>query len=90
MSASRTILGVQPSVVSESLSRTQRAREREYVTVPPTVNALLALDRQAKEAYFRGDAAFFDGVLSDRFARRGPGGTSVSVRDGDAWKLAFT
>lgn len=44
---------------------------------PPTAIALLALDRQANDAYFRGDAAFFEGVLSDQFVRLGPGGARM-------------
>jgi ketosteroid isomerase-like protein len=44
---------------------------------PPTANALLALDRQANEAYFKGDAAFFEGFLSDQFVMLGPGGARM-------------
>ncbi|MBI2677297.1 MAG: nuclear transport factor 2 family protein [Candidatus Koribacter versatilis] len=36
-------------------------------TAAPTVDALLALDKQANEAYLKSDAKFFDGMLSDRF-----------------------
>ena len=35
---------------------------------------LLALDRKANEAYFKGDAAFFAGLLNDPFVMLGPGG----------------
>jgi len=34
----------------------------------PTAEALLALDRQANEAFLKGDAKFFEGALSDKFA----------------------
>ena len=44
---------------------------------PPTANALLALDRQANEAFFKGDAAFFEGLLSDQFVMLGPGGARM-------------
>lgn len=44
---------------------------------PPTANALLALERQANEAYFMGDAAFFEGLLSDQFVMLGPGGARM-------------
>ena len=43
----------------------------------PTANALLALDRQANEAYFKGDAAFFEGLLIDPFVMLGPGGARL-------------
>jgi hypothetical protein len=32
----------------------------------PTVDALAALDKQATEAYFKSDAKFFEGILSDK------------------------
>jgi hypothetical protein len=65
----------------------------------PTADALLALDEQAYEAYFRGDARFFESKLSDKFVMLGPGGSRMDkaattrmiagvecdVRDG--WKL---
>src|ERR1700752_4868247 len=37
------------------------------VAVPPTAEALMALDKQANEAYVKGDSKFFEGILSDRF-----------------------
>jgi hypothetical protein len=33
----------------------------------PTADALLALDRQANDAYFKGDAKYFETFLSDKF-----------------------
>lgn len=35
----------------------------------PTAETLLALDKQANEAYFKGDSKFFEGFLSDKFAQ---------------------
>jgi hypothetical protein len=43
----------------------------------PTATALLALDKQANEAYFKGDAKFFEGMLSDKFVILGPGGSRM-------------
>jgi ketosteroid isomerase-like protein len=37
------------------------------VAAAPTVNALMALDKQANEAYVKGDSKFFEGMLSDKF-----------------------
>jgi hypothetical protein len=34
----------------------------------PTVDALMALDKQANDAYAKGDGQFFQGFLSDKFA----------------------
>ena len=39
----------------------------------PTVEALLALDRGANEAYIKGDAKFFAGLLSEQFVMRAEG-----------------
>src|SRR5258708_17670567 len=36
----------------------------------PTADALMALDKQANEAYLKGDGKFFDGFLSDKFVMR--------------------
>ena len=44
------------------------------VAPAPTVEALLAQERQANDAYIRGDGAFFETLLTDRFVLRGPGG----------------
>jgi ketosteroid isomerase-like protein len=43
----------------------------------PTADALLALEKQANEAYFKGDAKFFEGMLSDKFVTLGPGGSRM-------------
>lgn len=37
------------------------------VTAAPTVEALMALDKQANEAYMKGDSKVFEGILSDKF-----------------------
>jgi len=37
------------------------------VAAPPTVEALMALDKQANEAYVKGDSKVFEGILSDKF-----------------------
>lgn len=43
----------------------------------PTAETLLALDRQANEAYFRGNGDFFEGILSDKLVMQ-QGGSRVS------------
>ncbi|HYJ86626.1 MAG TPA: nuclear transport factor 2 family protein [Pyrinomonadaceae bacterium] len=37
------------------------------VAVAPGVDALMALEKQANEAYLNGDSKFFEGMLSDKF-----------------------
>ena len=58
----------------------------------PTADALLALDRQALEAYFQGNGEFFEGLGT--CGEQDIGGqaihaTTVYVKDGDAWRWAF-
>jgi hypothetical protein len=43
------------------------------VAAAPTVDALMALDKQANEAYVKGDSKFFEGMLSDKFVILGGG-----------------
>jgi hypothetical protein len=62
-------------------------------------DALLALDKQANEAYFKGDARSFEGMVSDRFVTLGPGGSRMDKAETtkmiagvkcdikDGWKL---
>src|SRR5712692_2035857 len=40
------------------------------VAAAPTIDALMALDKQANEAYVKGDSGFFEGLLSEKFAMR--------------------
>ena len=40
------------------------------VAAAPTADALMALDKQANEAYIKGDSKFFEGFLSDKFVGR--------------------
>ncbi|MFZ0062493.1 MAG: nuclear transport factor 2 family protein [Pyrinomonadaceae bacterium] len=44
------------------------------VAAPPTVDALMTLERQANEAYAKGDSKFFDEMLSDKFVILAGGG----------------
>src|SRR2546425_9859196 len=37
------------------------------VAAAPTADALIALDKQANEAYVKGNSKFFEGMLSDKF-----------------------
>src|ERR1700730_10929520 len=43
------------------------------VAAAPTADALMALDKQANEAYVKGDSKFFAGMLSDKFVILGGG-----------------
>ncbi|HMM57372.1 MAG TPA: nuclear transport factor 2 family protein [Rudaea sp.] len=58
--------------------------ENAHVAKPtgaaPTVHALLALEKQAHEAYVKGDGKFFDSLLGDKFVEQ-RGGIRVSKAD---------
>jgi hypothetical protein len=58
-------------------ARSAYSEAAEPIGDAPTANALLALDRQANEAFFKGDVAFFEGLLSDQFVMVGPGGARM-------------
>jgi hypothetical protein len=47
------------------------------VAAAPTVDALMALDKQANEAYAKGDSKFFEGMLSDKFVILGGDGSRM-------------
>ena len=74
------------------------AKTAKTAAAAPTVDALLALDKQANDAFFKGDTKFFEGFLSDKFTMydRGQrtdraaalkmiGGMKCEIKDG--WKL---
>src|SRR5437016_13519889 len=44
------------------------------VAAAPTADALMALDKQANEAYVKGNSKFFEGMLSDKFVILTSGG----------------
>ena len=46
----------------------------------PTADALLALDKQANEAFIKGDGKFFEGLLSDKLVMTS-GGHRMSKAD---------
>lgn len=66
--------------VATSPANNANTKAAQPNAVAPTADALLAFDKQANEAYFKGDAKFFEDMLSDKFVRFGPG----SLRMGKA------
>jgi len=75
------------------------ANAAKPVAAAPTADTLLAMDKQANEAYLKGDAKFFEGMLSDKFVMLAPDGTrfdkatsvkmigTVKCEVKDGWKL---
>jgi hypothetical protein len=72
-----TFLAACAAPADKAPARSASTEAAKRSTEPPTASALLALDRQANEAYFKGDAVFFAGLLSDRFLMLGPGGARL-------------
>ncbi len=56
------------------------ARDAKPVARAPTADALLALDKQATQAYVRGDGNFFEHLLSDKLVMQ-QGGSRLSKSD---------
>ena len=48
----------------------QRDTDASKTANAPTIDALLALDKQANAAYIKGDSKFFENLLSDKFVMR--------------------
>lgn len=57
-------------------SANTNANTGKTAAVAPTADVLLAMDKQANEAYLKGDSKFFEGFLSDKFAMI-EGGTRI-------------
>jgi|GEM_PF-299972 len=57
------------------------ANTAKPVAAAPTVDALMALEKQAHEAYSKANSAFFEGFLSDKFTMQGMKGEHVSKAD---------
>jgi hypothetical protein len=50
------------------------------VAEAPSLEALMALAKEANEAYVRGDSRFFEGLLSEKFVMREGGRRSTRPR----------
>lgn len=51
---------------------------RANAPAAPTVDTLFDMDKKANEAYSKGDSAYFDGFLSDKFAMMSPKGEHMN------------
>jgi hypothetical protein len=82
---------------AKNTSLNSNVDNRKTTAAAPTGDALLALDRQANEAYIKSDSKFFERMLSDKFVMREGGqqmdraaiirmiaGNKCDVKD---WKL---
>ena len=75
--ASAAPAGNAPAENANANSNVSAAKPR---AATPTADALLALEKQAKEAYIKGDGKFFESFLSDKFVMH-EGGARLSKTD---------
>jgi ketosteroid isomerase-like protein len=61
-------------------ANTANANAEKKAPAAPTADALLALDKQANEAYLKGDSKFFEDFLNDKFVMT-PGGHRAGKAD---------
>ncbi|MEQ1606116.1 MAG: nuclear transport factor 2 family protein [Pyrinomonadaceae bacterium] len=53
--------------ITANNANASNANAAKPVAAAPTVDALFAMDKQANEAWIKGDEAYFEGFLSDKF-----------------------
>ena len=86
------------SPAGNSAANNANANAAKPVAAGPTTDTFLAMEKQANEAYIKGDSKFFEGLLSDKFVGVGGGqrtdkaavvkmiaGLKCEIKDG--WKL---
>jgi len=62
-----------PAANAPATNANTNANAAKPAAAAPTSEALLAMEKQANEAYIKGDAKFFDGLLSDKMVMSGGG-----------------
>jgi hypothetical protein len=74
LAAASTFFAACGGPAADAGANNANANTAKPVAAAPTADALMALDKQANEAYVKGDAKFFDGMLSDKFVILTDGG----------------
>jgi len=67
LAAALTFFGGWETPATNTGANNAKTNTTKQVATAPTVEALMALDRQANEAYMKGDSKVFEGILSDKF-----------------------
>ncbi len=73
LAAAATLFAACGGPAGNTGANTANTNTTKTVAAAPTVDALMALEKQANEAYSKGDAKFFEGMLSDKFVILGGG-----------------
>src|SRR5438132_8536929 len=74
LAASSTFFAACGAPTENTGANNANANTTKPVAAAPTADALMALDKQANEAYVKGDSKFFEGMLSDKFVILSGGG----------------
>ncbi|MEO7148697.1 MAG: nuclear transport factor 2 family protein [Rhodanobacteraceae bacterium] len=80
MNTHGAILAAALALTALSANANSHSNAAKPVTAAPTADALLALDKQATEAYIKGDDKFFENILSDKLVMQ-KGGSRLSKTD---------
>src|SRR6266481_8641748 len=67
LAAASTFVGACGAPAANTGANNANTNTTKPVAAAPTVAALMALDKQANEAYVKGNSKFFEGMLSDKF-----------------------
>src|SRR5207244_7630001 len=67
LAAAATFLAACGAPAENTGANNANANTTKPVAAAPTADALMALDKQANEAYVKGNSKFFEGMLSDKF-----------------------
>ena len=74
LAASSTFFAACGAPTENTGANNANANTTKPVAAAPTADALMALDKQANEAYVKGNSKFFEGMLSDKFVILTDGG----------------
>ncbi len=73
LAAASTLVGACGGPAANTGANNANTNTTKPVAAAPTADALMALDKQANEAYVKGDSSFFERMLSDKFVILGDG-----------------
>src|SRR5437870_9358696 len=67
LAAASTLFAACGAPTANTEANNANANTTKPLAAAPTTDALMALDKQANEAYVKGNSKFFEGMLSDKF-----------------------
>jgi hypothetical protein len=73
LAAASTLVAACGAPAANTGANNANTKTTKPVAAAPTADALMALDKQANEAYVKGNSKFFEGMLGDKFVILGGG-----------------